>query len=64
MPEPKIMIDLSGDLSRAEIKAVLLMRELLPYQKIEIKLLDNKPGIISIVRNETLREDFPIDTQL
>jgi hypothetical protein len=49
------------ELSAAERKAVMLMRELKPYQKIEIKLVDNKPGKISVVRNETLREDFPVD---
>lgn len=48
-----------NSLSPAEQKAVIWMRELKPFQKIEIKFAENRPGKIAVTRNETLREDFP-----
>jgi len=50
-----------GPLSAAERKAIMLMRSLEPYQKIEIKLVDNKQGKVSVTLNATVREDFPTD---
>lgn len=59
--ESKTMIDLEfNELSAAEKKAVVLMRELKPFQIIEIKLKDNKSDQVSVYRKETLREDFPV----
>lgn len=46
-------------LSPAERKVVFLMRNLQPYDKIEIKLKDHELGNISVVSTSTTKEDFP-----
>lgn len=48
-----------GELSAAERSVVRTMRELKPFQKIEIKLRDNRLGEITVISTVTLREDFP-----
>lgn len=48
-----------ASLSEAEKKVIWLMRELQPFQIIEIKLVANSPHRISVYRKENLREDFP-----
>ena len=57
-PEPALKA-WTEKLTAAELKVVFLMRSIQPYQKIEIKLKDNRPGQISVVSTTTLREDFP-----
>lgn len=49
------------ELNAAEKAVVILMRELRPYVKIEIKLKGDRMGEISVVQTSTLREDFPVD---
>ena len=50
-----------SDLSPAELRIVLLLRTLRPYERIEIKLSDNEPGNVSIIVFSTLKEVFPLD---
>lgn len=46
-------------LSEAEQKVILLMRNLGPYERIEIKLNDNRKGELAIVSSSTVKEVFP-----
>lgn len=62
-PESKTLINIDWEsLSPAEIKAVILMRDLKPYQQIQIKLHEKNHNVVCVTRNETLREDFSVDT--
>lgn len=60
-PGSKITTDDLANLTAAERKAVLYMRELKPYQRIEIRLVNDKYGRIAVTRDEKLREDFPVE---
>ena len=50
-----------GELTAAEKSIILRIRELRPYERIEIKLNDNRYGEISIVSTLTNKEIFPLD---
>lgn len=48
-----------NDLSEAERKMVFLMRNLRPFERIEIRLNDKDWEEISIVSTSTTKESFP-----
>ena len=47
---------LNDTLSESEVKVLLLLRQLKPYEKIEIKLNDNKYGELSVVTTCVIKE--------
>lgn len=50
---------MSEKLSNLEQKVLLLLRQLKPYEKIEIKY--DRQGEITVVITSTVRETFPVD---
>lgn len=60
---PKTTYDDFGNLSAAERKVLLLMRNMRAYEKIEIKFENNIGSKISVVASSTLKEVFPIDME-
>lgn len=49
-----------SNLSQAELQIIQLIRELKPYEKIEIKLKDNRPGEIVCTVTSNLRIEYAI----
>ncbi len=49
-----------NDVSPVELQIVQLIRELKPYEKIEIKLKDNKPGEVVITVTSNIRKEYAI----
>lgn len=49
-----------NDISQVEFQIIQLIRELRPYEKIEIKLKDNKPGEIVCTITSNIRKEYAI----
>lgn len=52
------MTEMTANLSDAERKVIYLMRNLKPYEKVEIKLHENREGELCIVSTGTTKEIF------
>lgn len=51
---------LNSELTEAEQKVIFLIRNIRPYERIEIKLNDNQKGEISVVSTSTIKEIFSL----
>lgn len=49
-----------SNLSNHEQKVILLMRQLKPYEQIEIKYQDNDPSRLSVTVKSTVKEVFDL----
>jgi len=58
--QPKITNEEQLTLSDVEKSVILRMRSLQPFQRIEIKLNENRLGEISVVTTSTVREIFVV----
>jgi nitrate reductase NapAB chaperone NapD len=49
-----------NDVSIVELQIIQVIRDLKPYEKIEIKLKDNKPGEVVVIITSNKRMEYAI----
>ncbi len=49
-----------SEVSSVELQIIQVIRDLRPYEKIEIKLKDNKPGEIVCTVTSNIRKEYAI----